>query len=43
MDKQLILQAIPSLSAVIDALNRAGKKEETNEVIKKLLELIKQL
>jgi hypothetical protein len=43
MEKQMIINAILSLSSVIDSLNRAGKKETIDEVTPKLLELVKQL
>jgi hypothetical protein len=43
MEKQELINAICSLTGVIDALNRSGKKEELTEVVSKLLELIKQL
>ena len=43
MEKQAIINAVLSLSGVIDSLNRAGKKEAIDEVTIKLLELVKQL
>jgi hypothetical protein len=43
MEKQVIINAILSLSSVIDSLNRAGKTESIDEVSVKLLELVKQL
>ena len=41
--KQEVINAILSLSSVIDSLNRANKKDSIDEVTIKLLELIKQL
>ena len=43
METQTLINAILSLSTVIDALNRAGKKDEIDTVVKKQLELIEKL
>ena len=43
MDKQIIINAIVALNGTLSALTAAGKKEEVDEVSKKLLELINQL
>lgn len=43
METQQIINAILSLSSVIDSLNRAGKKNEIDKVTPKLLELIGKL
>jgi hypothetical protein len=43
MEKQTLINAINSLSGVIDALTRAGLNKEGEEVAKKILLLIEQL
>lgn len=43
MKQQMIINAILSLSSVIDSLNRASKKDEIDKVTPKLLELISKL
>jgi hypothetical protein len=43
MEKQTIINAISSLSVVIDSLNRAGKNDEIDAIAKKVVELVKQL
>jgi len=43
MEKQTVINEIAVLTGVLDALNRAEKKDATEEVVKKILELIEQL
>lgn len=43
MENQELLNAIATLSATIDPLIRAGKKDEVDEVSKKMIELIKKI
>jgi hypothetical protein len=43
MEKQVLINAVGTLSGTLDALNRAGEKEAIKEVVSKMLELVKQL
>jgi late competence protein required for DNA uptake (superfamily II DNA/RNA helicase) len=43
MEKQLIINAISSLTGLFSVLTGAGKTEEASEVSKKILELVNQL
>jgi hypothetical protein len=43
MEKQLIINAIKSLTGLFSVLTGADKSDEASEVLKKILELSKQL
>ena len=43
MEKQLIINAISSLTGLFSVLTGAGKSDEASEVSKKILELVKEL
>lgn len=43
MEKQLIINAISSLTELFSVLTGAGKSDEASEVSKKILELVKQI
>lgn len=43
METHQLISAIATLSTIIDSLHRAGKTDELDKVIAKMLELIEEL